>query len=244
MNRFYLPEIPEAPGAEANLPPEEAHHLARVKRIGAGERVLVFDGEGREAEAEVVAVRRGGGEVRVRIVGAVAAARELAVRIILGVAPPRGKRMQVLLEKATELGAAAILPLVTARSVVDVRGRDEMPEKWRRTTIEAAKQSGVRRVPAIRAPLPLEAALSEPADVRLLLHPGPGAAPIRDFFPPAGSTRPASALVLVGPEGGFTEDEVARARAAGLAIARLGPTVLRVETAAIAAVATIAALVG
>src|SRR5437773_9954002 len=115
MDRFWLEELAEvAPGAELRLEGAEAHHLAHVKRLGAGARVLVFDGAGREVEAEVVRVGRE--EVVLAVRAAAGPARELGTRVALGVAPPKGKRAQMLVEKATELGAAAPFPLVTARA--------------------------------------------------------------------------------------------------------------------------------
>jgi 16S rRNA (uracil1498-N3)-methyltransferase len=236
MDRFFFPDLANVrPGAEARLSGAEAHHLAHVKRIGRGERVALFDGRGREVAAEVVEVLRG--EVRLAVVGAAAGApRALATRIALGIAPPKGKRAQVLVEKATELGAAAIFPIATARTVAAAGP----PEKWRRWAVEAAKQAGGARLPEIGAGRPFAAALGEPAALRLILDPREGARPLRELL---GAPRE-DVLVLVGPEGGFTDDEVRAAREAGFEAARLGPTVLRVETAAIAAIAAIAVALG
>jgi 16S rRNA (uracil1498-N3)-methyltransferase len=242
MNRFFVPGLPATPGAEVALSGDEARHLARSKRLGPGDRVLLFDGRGREVAAVVVAASRA--EVRLAVAGAPddedEGGRELGTRITLGVAPPKGKRMQVLLEKATELGAAALFPLVCERTVADPRTNEEhKAEKWRRTAIEAAKQSGVRRLPEILPARTFGEALAVEADLRLVLDPR-GARPLRELI----AAPRASVLALVGPEGGFTDAELRRAAAAGFFAARLGPTILRVETAAIAAVAAIAVAMG
>jgi 16S rRNA (uracil1498-N3)-methyltransferase len=239
VHRFFYPALPPSPAGEIDIGGPEAHHMIRVRRLGEGDRVLLFDGTGREAEAEIVAVGRRAVRLALRAPGG--AGRELSTRVVLGVAPPKGKRMQILVEKATELGVAAIFPLVAARTVVLPRAREEAKiEKWRKTTIEAAKQSGRGRLPDLLPAQSFDEALAIEAARRLILDPGPRARPIRELFA-AGAP---SVLLLVGPEGGFTAEEVERAIAAGFEAACLAPTILRVETAAIAALAAIAAILG
>src|SRR4051812_5475992 len=180
VDRYFCEDLP--PSGDVVLEGDEAHHLARVKRARAGDRVLLFDGRGREAAAEVAAVEKRGGVRLALLPGEAPPVRELATRVTIGVAPPRGKRMSVLLEKATELGAAGIFALETARGVVDARAREEhRREKWQRATIEAAKQCGVRRLPEIGPARGLADALALPADLRIILHTDPGARALRDI---------------------------------------------------------------
>src|SRR5207247_1508518 len=153
---------------------DEAHHL-RVKRVAPGGRVRLFDGRGREVAAALVSLGRDAAVLDVleeEVRGA-----EPAVAIEVGLAIPKGKRAQVFLEKATELGVASIFPLVTRRTVGGAReaAAAVKGDKWRRTTIEAAKQSGVLRLPALGEPRAIEDVLRAPA-------------PAPDSVPGAGGT--------------------------------------------------------
>ncbi len=221
-DRFFTPQ-PLAPG-EVALDGPEAHHLAVVRRFGPGDRVTLFNGDGREYPAEVVAV--GKRSATLAVLAAVEADRELGFPLVVAAAPPKGDRADFLVEKLTELGATRFVPLVTARSVVVPTGM----EKFRRAVIEASKQCGRNVLMAVDPPTRW-AEFVRSADlpaVRLVLHPGRGALP---------ESAAGGAAVAVGPEGGFTADEVAEAVAAGWGPASLGPRVLRVETAAVVAAA-------
>jgi 16S rRNA (uracil1498-N3)-methyltransferase len=255
-----------APGAIVRLEGREADHL-RVKRPERGARVRLFDGRGAEALAEVVEPPLGGAPALLRVLEE-REAGEGAVPVTLLVAIPKGKRDLVLVEKATELGVASLRPLVTRRTVGAARhaGDSARPEKWRRTAVEAAKQCGLGRLPEIGAALPLDEALrlygasgeettrgarpgppqdgssvsecGPPRALRLLLHPREDARPLRERL---AGPRPDSVTALVGPEGGFTDEEASAARTAGFEAVRLGRTVLRIETAAIALLAALVA---
>ncbi len=256
MDRFYLPDLAGVrPGAELRLGGAEAHHLARVKRLRPGDRVRLFDGRGAEVEAEVGPLLPGGDGVALRVVGArVEPEAALAIDVVLGVAPPQGDRLDLVIEKGTELGMAGFFPLVARRGVVRLKGSGREAakvEKWRRRSIEAAKQCGVARLPELLPPMTVAEAVAwaagRPADLRLIPHLAPGARPLREVLAEraaAAAPPPAGALVLIGPEGGFADDEVATAVAGGFAVVRLAPTVLRVETAAIAALAALAVAYG
>lgn len=244
MDRFYVERGADLrSGARLRIGGGEAHHM-RVKRVGPGDRVRLFDGGGREVEAEVRSLGRGGAEVEV--IEEVRGAAAPAVAVTVGLAVPKGKRTQVFLEKATELGVAAVFPLVTSRTQGGAReaAGAVASERWRRTTIEAAKQSGALRLPELLAPRDLADVVEEAragreegaAALRLILDPSPAARPLREAL---ARPRPERAIVLVGPEGGFEDAEVAAAAEAGFEPVRLGPTILRIETAAIAAVAAI-----
>lgn len=206
---------------------DEARHATRVMRLGAGDAVTLFDGTGWEYTAVVRSVARS--EIELVVTAAESIDREAPVRVTLGVAMPKGDRQKVLVEKLTELGVACLTPLVTERSVAQPKASGV--EKLRRTVIEASKQCGRNRLMQIDEPTPLQAFLERcDADRRLIAHPH------RDRQAPATSVE-GPVAVAIGPEGGFTEDEVAAAEAAGWGAVSLGRAILRVETAAIAAAA-------
>ena len=219
--RFYV-NCPLQPGPVTVEGPE-AHHLAAVCRAHAGDLVCLFNGDGQEYPAKVVQVDRHSVEVDVQ--SAEAPQRELGFALEVAVALPKGDRAQFLVEKLTELGATSLVPLRTSRSVV--HPRETKLEKLQRWVIEASKQCG-RNVLLQVQPLAEWADYCRQADLpamRLLADPvGP---PFR-----RDPQENASLAVAVGPEGGFAEDEVQMAVAAGWRTLSLGPRILRVETAA------------
>jgi 16S rRNA (uracil1498-N3)-methyltransferase len=218
--RFYVDQpLGEGP---VTLAGPEAHHLAAVCRLRPGDAVYLFNGDGRQYRGVVGAVARR--SVTVVVEAVEGPRRELGFRLEVAAPLPRGDRAQFLVEKLTELGATALVPLRTARSVV--HPRETHREKLQRYVIEASKQCGrnvlLRVEPltdweeyARRGGLP-------PA--RVLAHPSG-----EDEWPMAEG----DLALAVGPEGGFTEEEVARAREAGWHLVGLGPRILRVETAAL-----------
>jgi 16S rRNA (uracil1498-N3)-methyltransferase len=202
----------------------EAHHLATVCRLRPGDAVCLFNGDGRQYPAAVVEV--GKRAVTLQVQGSTEPRREHGFRLEVAAPLPRGDRAQFLLEKLTELGATAFVPLQTARSVV--HPRESKREKLRRYVIEASKQCG-RNVLLQVHPLAAWADFCRRDDLparRLLAHPGGGRG--------ARSGEPTDVVLAVGPEGGFTEEEVEQGRAAGWQVFDLGPRTLRVETAALA----------
>ncbi len=229
-DRFYCPGPWR--GGRAVLDGDEAHHLARVRRVGPGGRVVVFDGLGLSASAEVVAVDRG--RVDLAIVG-IEPATDLGGSLVLATAVPKGDRFQWLVEKATELGVTRLVPIRSERSVVDPR--PTKLDRLRRAVIEASKQSGRSRLMEIAEPTTWAdwlASGSLGAASRLLAHPGGG--PVGP-----GLDLAAGVAVAIGPEGGFTEAEVAAALSSGYRPVGLGPTILRIETAAVASCAAVVA---
>lgn len=225
-DRFYTPD-PLAPG-EYVLSGPEAHHLATVRRFGPGDVVTLFNGDGHDHPAEVVAADRKRAVLAVR--PAVAVSRELRHPLVVAAALPKGDRGDFLVEKLTELGVTRFVPLRTARTVV--QPKDARLDKLQQAVIEASKQCGRNRLMEV-GPLTRWAdyyPTSAPAGLRLLLHPPlDGSSGLPGRVPAEGVT------VAVGPEGGFTDDEVTAAEAAGWVRVSLGPRVLRVETAAVAA---------
>jgi 16S rRNA (uracil1498-N3)-methyltransferase len=235
LPRFHVPDLP-AEGAALVLPPAVLHHARHVLRLGTGAALCLFDGRGREVEATVERAWRGSLTVRIGAVSRSAVEPRLA--IVLAVAPLKGDLMALVVQKSTELGVAEIQPVLAARTepkeaaAVSGAGRRE---RLRRIAVAAAEQCGRACVPDISPPVPLAQVLQR--DVRgprLMLCERGGAMP-----PAAGEAPPAEALLLVGPTGGWEDQERARARAAGFLEVTLGPRILRAETAALAALAAI-----
>jgi 16S rRNA (uracil1498-N3)-methyltransferase len=225
--RFFCPDL--APDRAVDLPPEEARHARTVLRSKVGDAVVVFDGAGTEGTACVDRVDRNG--VTVSVADTRSIPFHLAIRLTLAVALPRSQRQHVLIEKCTELGVFAVLPLISERSVVRPGGNTI--EKMRRTAIEAAKQSGRAWVPRIHPPLAFADATRQARehDLTVVLTPDSSAPRLDQVMADQGGI--GTMMAWIGPEGGFTTAECAQAVDAGARVARLGPTVLRVETAAI-----------
>jgi len=245
LPRFFVPrETARRPtafrtGEEIALGPSEAHHAAHVLRLAPGEEVELFDGFGAAAAARIDRVGRG--EVSA-VVEAVAAPAARPVPLIhLAFAVPKGRRLTWLLEKATELGVASLVPVQFEHSVAGARGLSAAArERWLGHCIAAAKQARLRFLPALEAPCPLEAFLASPRR-------GVYGDLTDEALPAAEAIRAcdrAALCIMVGPEGGLTAAERRAARAAGLAPARLGRTTLRIETAAVALVAAAVAVLG
>ena len=228
--RFFVSAAPAH--GRAVLGGDEARHLARVLRARVGDAVTLFDGHGRQWSARVAAIGRD--EVTLDADGAVIDPEPLGMHLTLAVALPKGDRQKWMVEKLTELGVRALVPLETTRGVAEAT--DAARARLERAVIEACKQCGRNTLLAITAPQSLAAVLADvPARTRIFIaHPGgPPRAP-RD------GAEPDAVLALVGPEGGFTAEELAAADAAGAERIGLGPHVLRVETAAVALAARFA----
>ena len=229
-------------GIELTLPEQAGAHLARVLRLRTGDAVSLFNGDGNDYAAELIAV--GPRETRVRVLGATANGSESPLRIVLAQALARGEKMDWIVQKATELGVAEIVPLVTARSEVKLdegRARKRL-EHWRAVAISACEQCGRARVPEIGAVQPLREWLSsldpDATATRLALLPE-GESGAREL-----RAMPDTAVLAVGPEGGFDEVDSALLRGANFKGLRLGPRVLRTETAGVAGIAALQALYG
>ncbi len=209
------------------LPSAEAHHVRDVLRLGVGDDLELFDAAGGTGSARIVSVTDG---VEVDV-SAITIADRPAVELTVAAAVPKGDRADWMVEKLSELGVARFVPLAAARSVVVPGGRNKI-ERWERIAVEAAKQSRRPGVMAIDGVTPLADVVGRSRGWILSTE--------GNTIPIGSVALPASLTVLVGPEGGWTADELASCAAAGWAAVRLGATVLRVETAAVA----IAAVVG
>ena len=235
-DRYFIDE-PISPG-RAVLAGPEAHHLIHVMRAAPGMRVVLFDGSGAEFPAVVRQVGRN--DVELSVVSREEVNRELPVEVTLGVALPKGDRQKWLVEKAVELGVTRIVPLRTQRGVA--QPVEQALVRLRRSVVEASKQCGRNRLLQIDLPQGWSDFVADAADVpcRLLAHPQPesvegDASAVCCHL--AGSQRAVAlarcVFLAVGPEGGFTGEEVALATAAGWQTVDLGPRILRVETAAL-----------
>jgi 16S rRNA (uracil1498-N3)-methyltransferase len=230
--RFFCPNPPR--DGRIRLEGDESRHLSRVRRLGPGDVVEVFDGNGFATRARVT--EAGKDWVELVAVGDPLPDRETACHLTLATAVPKGERFDWLVEKATELGVDRVVPIVTERSVVDPRG--SKLDRLRRAIVEASKQCGRNRLMTLDRPLPWALWLAEcsTATPRLIAHPG-GVSPTD--WPRARQSR--RAALAIGPEGGFTEAEVEAARTAGWQVISLGATLLRIETAGLAGCAAILA---
>lgn len=223
--------MPLEAGGSIALPPSAARHV-QVRRMQPGEPLVLFDGQGREAAAVVQAMRRDAVDVRIES-APVAVDRELPTAVTLAVGMPANERMDWLVEKAAELGAVRVQPLLAERSVLRLAGEraERRREHWQGIAVAACEQCGRARVPVVEPVRTLAEWLQAlPAGaLRWVLSPGEASPP-----------RPAEGrpvVVLSGPEGGLAPGEVAAARAAGFTGVGLGPRVLRAETAPLAVLA-------
>lgn len=241
--RFHVDAaIPrDRPGTLLELPENVATHALRVLRLGAGDRIVLFDGHGGEHAAAIVAAGRHGATARLLEFDPVE--RESPVPTALVMSVIAADPMDFAVRKAVELGVGAVLPVVAARSQGATAGEraDRRLAHWRAVAIAACEQCGRNRIPPVAAPVRLATWFAEfdgePGTAAVL---APGAA--RSLAALARSAPPK--YVLIGPEGGFTDVELAQAVRLGIEPVHLGSRVLRAETAALAALATLNATVG
>jgi 16S rRNA (uracil1498-N3)-methyltransferase len=238
MTRIFVATVLTA-SAELDLPDEAARHVAQVLRMRAGEALTLFDGSGGEYAAVIVDAGRR--DVRVRIDQHHAVDRESRLDVTLAQCVSKGDRMDYTIQKAVELGVSRIVPLLSERSVVklDAERWDKKLEHWRGVAVSACEQSGRTRVPEIVAVQKLDAWLAAPAEGRLRLVLAPTESVSLRTLDAA-----ATIALLIGPEGGLSDAEIAAARRAGCIGIGLGPRVLRTETAGVATLAALQVLWG
>ena len=237
LPRFHHAPIDPAPGSALILDGPEARHAMRVLRLAAGDRAVVFDGAGVAVLTEIVGGR--GERLEMRVLEPHTASRELPIAITVAPAVLKGDAMDALIRDATMLGAIAIAPIVTARTVVPARASaaSTVVERWRRVALASAKQCGRSVLPAVAAARPFDAVLRDAAwadATRLILCEPEVARGDADgaVDPP---TLQGHVVVLSGPEGGWTPEEVALALDLGWQPWTCSPLTLRAETAPIVA---------
>lgn len=249
-SRLYHPEG-FASGERLTLGPEASHHALRVLRLGVDDPIVLFDGQGRRAQARVIAAS--GKRLEVEVEACMQAGTESPLALGLAQALPGGDKMDWVVEKAVELGVAVIQPLSSRRSVLrlDAERAEKRRAHWQRIAIAACMQCGRDVVPRIEALRPIEAFLTQevpslrtlpaptPIAGRLLLSPQDGIE-AQDLAPPGAD----GLWLLVGPEGGLDDSETRQAKVCGWQALRLGPRVLRAETAGMVAAAVLQARFG
>ena len=248
LTRVYI-DAALIPGSFVELPPETASHLARVLRARSGDELILFNGDGREFNGAIETVR--GSRVSASVGDGRPVDRESPLAITLVQCVPRGDRMDFIVQKATELGVARIVPVLSQRSVVrlDKSQAESKAVHWRAVAVSACEQCGRNRLPTIEAAQPLLNYLGESSPgtgPRLVLEPE-SAPQMSTLAPGPGGPADAamtSAEIAIGPEGGFASEELEAFRVAGFSQVGLGPRVLRAETAAIAAVVWLQARLG
>ena len=240
MHRCYLPDA-DFTAPALTIEREEAHHALRVLRMKVGEECEVFDGRGHAARGRIAAVQGGSSFT----VAELQPLPELppVPPITLAVALAKGTNTDLIIQKAVELGAAHIIPIISERTIVRLKPAEAQAkaEKWRRTVLEACKQCGVRHLPAVEPPQPLPTLLqrTDLPETRLVCAISPQAKPIRQVLESARAAGAAAAVVLIGPEGDFSPAEYAAAASAGFTHVSLGHIILRVETAVFMALSAI-----
>jgi len=238
--RLYVEE-PLGASARLALTPRAAHHATDVLRLRAGESMILFDGRGGEYDARsLVAARE---RVEAEVGARRDVERESPLRVTLVQAVSSGERMDLTVQKAVELGVAAIRPVLTEKTVVklDAGRAAAKADHWRRIVISACEQCGRNRLPEVFPVTPLaHYCRNSPPGTRLLLSPGAG----RGIRAAAAAGIQGEVVLAAGPEAGFSADEEALLTGAGFEPVRLGPRVLRTETAALAALAALNALAG
>ena len=233
--RLFVEQALE-PRMKLALAKDLVHHASRVLRLREGEPVVLFDGRGGEYEARLFMPNRG------QMFAEIGEHREIERESPLGVtlvqAVSSGEKMDFTIQKAVELGVAAIQPVLTSRSLVRLDGRREMKKlaHWQRVAIAACEQCGRNRIPEIGEPVPLERYKAPGESTRILLSPAGTEKLSRLAKGPV--------TLAVGPEAGFSVEEERLLQRAGFVAARLGSRILRTETAALAALAALNALAG
>jgi 16S rRNA (uracil1498-N3)-methyltransferase len=239
LTRLYV-AAPLLAGARIALPEAAAGHLVRVLRAQAGDACVLFNGDGHDYDARIVAA--GKRDAEVEILAARAIGNESPLRLVLLQALARGEKMDWILQKATELGVVAIVPVTSERSEIRLDGEraDKRIAHWRSVVVSACEQSGRATMPAVAAPASLAQAMAGlPASARRLLLDPQASQGMRKLDLAAGGI-----VLAIGPEGGWSARDLAILRGNGFEGLRLGPRVLRTETAGIAAVAALQACHG
>lgn len=246
LTRIYM-DAPLASGATLQLPPDQAQHLVRVLRLPVGAALRMFNGAGGEFDASIESIARNAVSVQIGAHHSIERESPLQVTLLQGIA--RGEKMDLILQKATELGVTAVVPVTTARSNVrlDADSASRKHAHWQGVLHGACEQSGRNRIPALAPAMGLGAAVAgNTSQLKLTLEPEADSASLKTLLSAAFhmTMQNPTICLLIGPEGGLDPQEIQLAKNAGFASCQLGPRVLRTETAALAALAALQALTG
>lgn len=238
-HRFYLKKKPEG-FPRIFLEGPEHHHLSKVARIKPGDQVWIFEENGKQHKARVETIAKNRTSL---LILATEQKQESGIHITLAQAMLKAKNMDLVIQKATELGAHTIVPVISDRTVVKIAdGGEKKTERWKRIAIEAAKQCGRSSVPDICPPVGLNAFISRKQEGKKLFLNERGGKALREILMPYHSTKkniPDSIVLLVGPEGGWTEREEQDIMKNYFESVSLGSLTLRSETAAIVSLAMV-----
>jgi 16S rRNA (uracil1498-N3)-methyltransferase len=236
--RSFL-DAPLALGQRLALPEATSNHLVRVLRLEIGDACVLFNGDGHDYQARILGLQKRGAEVE--ITGRIEVKNESPLRITLAQGIARGEKMDLILQKATELGVAVIAPVVTDRTEVklDAERSDKKLNHWRGVIAAACEQCGRARLPEILLPQTLDRFAAGDRNARRFILDPAG----KLSLPEAGLNEDTLTLAI-GPEGGFSERDIATLKVAGYEGLRMGPRILRTETAGMAAIAALNALYG
>ncbi len=239
LTRVFV-DAPLAPGARVVLPESAGAHLVRVLRLREGEACVLFNGDGRDYDARLLAANKRG--VEAEVFDARAIDNESPLRIVLLQGIARGEKMDLILQKATELGVAAFVPVFADRTEVRLDGErlDKRMAHWRSVVVSACEQSGRARIPQLAPARGLAEAAASLATDALKLTLDPQGEHRFDTL----ATTQTDIVIAIGPEGGWSEKDRLALRENGFAGLRLGPRVLRTETAGLAAIAALQARFG
>lgn len=240
MHRFFVSDD-NFQGENVVLKGQQAHQIRNVLRMSPGDHIIVLDNQGWEYEVMLEAV--GQNEITGQVIEKREATGEPAVRITLYQSLLKQDKFEWVLQKCTEVGVTRFVPLVTQRSVI--RGRDAISSKklgrWRSIITEAAEQSGRGLIPELSPPIDLEGGLAGLGGFKcaLIASPETQGVGVRSALRRGDKCAPAAIALFIGPEGGFTQEEVERCRASGAVTISLGRRILRTETAAVVAASLI-----
>lgn len=238
-SRFYHPEK-LSPGAIASLTPNAATHASRVLRMQVGDKAILFNGDGNDYLCELTLVKKSEVIAKVKSIHKVSSESPLKIRLAQAISS--GDRMDFTIQKAVEMGVTTIQPIASQRSVVKLSGEraEKRREHWQNVVISACEQSGRALIPEVLPPLPLSNWLGQnpAAGMRVTLSPT-ATQTLHELSKPTGEI-----CLLIGAEGGLTDEEINLAAAHGFIPVRLGSRILRTETASLAAIAAIQTLWG
>ena len=242
--RYFIDSPPAGPGAQLLLTGADADHLARVLRARPGQQLTLCDGAGVDYEACIEEAGPGG--VRVTVVSSAPSVSEPGLSVTLYVGLPKGDKLEWTIQKATELGAARVIPFVSRFCVAKPKNEQAKLARYNRVAREAAKQSGRGRIPQVLAPITFEMLCRQTAeyDLALFCYEGGGERLAANSGLHSRLAAAKSVAVITGAEGGFSPEEAGQAQAAGCVLAGLGPRILRCETAPLAALCAVLTLTG